>query len=72
MGRSEAILTADPGVASSIPARSHTFVITEKFYGHFPPSAESRRVVFSYKQKYMHEVLVGSLVKLAKEKNFVG
>ena len=71
MGRSEAIPTADPGVASSILARSHTFMITKKFYGH-SPSAESRRVVFSYKQKYMHEVLVGSLVKLAKEKNVVG
>ena len=29
-------LTADPGVASSIPARSHTFVEID-FYGHSPP-----------------------------------
>ena len=32
------------------------------------PSADSRRVVFSYKQKYVHEVLVTRLVKLAQEK----
>ena len=31
----DACLTADPGVASSIPARSHTFV--EIDYGHSPP-----------------------------------
>ena len=31
------------------------------------PSADSR-VVVSYKQKYVHEVLVNRLVKLAKEK----
>ena len=34
----DACLTADPGVASSIPARSHTFV--EIDYGHSPPSAD--------------------------------
>ena len=32
------------------------------------PSADSRRVVFSYKQKYVHGVLVNRLVKLAHEK----
>ena len=31
----DASLTADPGVASSIPAPSHTFV--EIVYGHSPP-----------------------------------
>ena len=31
------------------------------------PSADSRRVVVSYKQKYVHEVLVNRLVKLAQE-----
>ena len=35
----DANLTADPGVTSSIPARSHTFV--EIDYNHSPPSAES-------------------------------
>ena len=35
------------------------------------PSADSRRVVVSYKQKYVHEVLVNCLVKLAQEKSVV-
>ena len=35
------------------------------------PSADSRRVVVSYKGKYVHEVLVNSLVKLAQEKSVV-
>ena len=30
-----------------------------------------RRVVVSYKQKYVHEVLVNCLVKLAQEKSVV-
>ena len=33
-----------------------------------PSSADSRRDVVSYKRKYVHEVLVNSLVKLAQEK----
>ena len=32
------------------------------------PSADSRRVVVSYKQNYVDEVLVNRLVKLAQEK----
>ena len=35
------------------------------------PPADSRRVVVSYKRKYVHEVLVNSLVKLAQEKSDV-
>ena len=35
------------------------------------PSADSRRVVVSYKRKYVHEVLVNHLVKLALEKSVV-
>ena len=43
------------------------------FYGHSPPSAESsRRVVVSYKWKYVHEVLVNCLFKLAQEKVWLG
>ena len=34
------------------------------------PSTDSRNVV-SYKQKYVHEVLVNQLVKLAQEKKVV-
>ena len=43
-----------PGVASSIPARSHTFVEMAILL----PSTDSKRVVVSYKRKCMHEVLV--------------
>ena len=32
------------------------------------PSADSRRVVVSYKRKFVQEVLVNCLVKLAREK----
>ena len=35
------------------------------------PSADSRRVVVSYKQKHVHEVLVNCLVKLVQEKSVV-
>ena len=31
------------------------------------PSADSRRVVVSYKRKYVHEVLVNRLVKLTQD-----
>ena len=67
----DASLTADPGVASSIPARSHTFVeIDHEIISTviLLPSAHSRRVVVSYKRKYVHEVLVNCLFKLAQEK----
>ena len=36
------------------------------------PSADSRRIVVSYKLKYVHEVLVYCLVKLAQEKVWLG
>ena len=65
-------LTADPGVASSMLARSHTFVEVDHEMistAILLPSADSRRVVVvSYKRKYVHEVLVNCLVKLAQEK----
>ena len=35
------------------------------------PSADSRRVAVSYKEKYVHKVLGNCLVKLAKEKSVV-
>ena len=64
-------LTADPGVASSVPAWSHTFVeIDHEIVSTVVllASTDSRRVVVSYKRKYVHEVLVNRLVKLAQEK----
>ena len=64
----DACLTADPGVTSLIQARSHTFV--EIDYGQSPPLSliHPRRVVVSYKRKYVHELLVSCLFKLAQEK----
>ena len=61
-------LTADPGVTSLILARSHTFVEIDLEIISMVillPSADSRRVVVSDKRKYVHEVLVNCLVKLA-------
>ena len=64
-------LAADPGVASLIPARSYTFVEIDReiISTTVPlPSADLKRVVVSYKLKYVQEVLVYRLVKLAQEK----
>ena len=57
-------------VASLIPAQSHTFLeIDLVIISYFSlPLNHSRRVVVSYKQKYVHEVLVNCLFKLAQEK----
>ena len=65
-------LTADPGVASLIPARLYTFVeIDHEIISTviLLPSTDSRRVVGSYKRKCVHEVLVNRLVELTQEKN---
>ena len=68
----DACPTVIPGVASSIPARSHTFVeidheiILRSFSS--LPLMHSRRVVVSYKRKYVHELLVIRLFKPAQEK----
>ena len=68
-------LTADPGVASLIPAWSHTFMEIDHEKNSTAillPSSDSRRVVVSYKWKYEHKVLVNHLVKLAQEKMWLG
>ena len=68
-------LTADTGVVSSILARSHTFMeIDHEIISTvrlFLPLIHSRRVAVSYKQKYVHKVLVNRLLKLAQKKNVV-
>ena len=67
-------MTADPGVESSITAWSHTFVgIDHKIISMtiLLPSADPRRVVVSYKGKYVNEVLVYCLVELAQGKSVV-
>ena len=71
----DACLTADPGVASSIPARYHTFeeidheIISTVIL--LLPLIYSRRVVVSYKRKYVHKLLVNRLLKPAQEKSVV-
>ena len=72
----DACLTADPGVASSIPVRSHTFVeIDHEMISTVIlslPLIHSRRVVVSYKRKYVHKLLVNRLFKPAQEKVWLG
>ena len=71
----DACLTADPGVASSIPVRSHTFMeIDHEMISTvilLLPLIHSRRVVVSYKRKFVHELLVNRLFKPAQEKSVV-
>ena len=63
-----ACLTADPGVTSLIPARSHTFVeIDHEIISMASGMNHSRRVVVNYERKYAHEVLVNHLFKLVQE-----
>ena len=69
----DASLTADPGVASSILAPSYTFVeIDHEIISTviLLPSAESfkKGCCVNYNRKYVHEVLVNCLFKLAQEK----
>ena len=72
----DASLTADPGNASLILAQSHTFeeidheIISTVVL--IPPLNQSRRVVVSYKRKFVHEELVNGLFKLAQEKVWLG
>ena len=72
----DACLTADPGVVSSIPARSHTFVtIDHEIISTvilLLPLIYSRRVVVSYKRKYVQELLVNRLFKPAQVKVWLG
>ena len=63
----DASLTADPGVAISIPARTNTFMeIDHEIISTFIllPSA--------YKRKYVQEVLVNPLFKLAQKNVWLG
>ena len=68
----DAYVIAEPLVVSSIPAWYHTFVeIDHEIISTvilLPPLIHSKRVVVSYKQKYVHQLLVNGLFKLAQEK----
>ena len=65
-------LTEDPGVASSILGRSHTFILIDHEIVSMVillPSADSRSAVScKLKDEYVHEIQVNRLVKLAQEK----
>ena len=64
-------LAAGPGVTSSIPAQSHTFMAIDHeiiSMAILLPYADTRRVVVRYKQKHVYEVLVNQLVQLTQEK----
>ena len=60
-------LTADPGAVSLI--RAGPILISMAV---LLPSADSRRVIFIYKRKYVHKVLVNCLVKLVQEQVWLG
>ena len=64
----DACLTADPGVASSIPARYHTFVEIDHEIISTASADLFKKVVVSYKRKYVHKLLVNRLLKPAQEK----
>ena len=55
-------MIADPGIVSLIQVPFPTFVEIDSeiffFYGHSPPSADSRRAIVGYKRMYVHLVLV--------------
>ena len=67
-----ASLTADPGVTSSIPTRSHTSVETDHEIISMVILLSSAESFKSYKRKYVHEVLVNCLFKLAQEQVWLG
>ena len=69
LAQSVMCLTPDPRVTCSIPAWSHTLVEIDHIIISMVirlPSTDSRRVVVRYKRKYVHEVLVNRVVKLAQ------
>ena len=66
---------ADPGIRSSIPARSHTFVENDNeiiFKVILLSSAESFKKGCCQLQANGHKVLVNGLFKLAQEKVWLG
>ena len=72
----DAKLTADPGVASSIPARSHTFIeIDHEIISTviLLPSAESfMKGCCQLQAKVCARLLVNCLFKLVQEKRWLG
>ena len=56
-------VTADPGAASPAVPYFRRDRSCNDYYGHSLPSADSRRVVISYKRKNVHEVLAQEKVR---------
>ena len=68
----DTFLTADSGVGRLITAQSHTFLKIDREIistAILLPSADSRRVVVSNKQKYVHEVLRKPLSRVCPGKS---
>ena len=72
----DASLTADPGVTSSISARSNTFLeIDHEIISTvilFPSTESYKKGCCQLQAKDVHEVLVNCLFKLAQEKVWLG
>ena len=68
-------LTADPGVASSIPARSHTFVEIDleiiSMVILLPSTDSFKKCLCQLQAKYVHVLLVNRLFKPTQEKSVV-
>ena len=69
----DTFLTADSRVVSLILVRPGVKEIDHEIISTviLQPSPDSRMVAVSYKRKYVHEILVNYLVKLAQEKSVV-
>ena len=71
----DASLTADPGVVSWIPARYHTFVeIDHEIFSKvilLPSPKSFKKDCCQLQGKYVLDVLVNCLFKLAQEKSVV-
>ena len=71
-------VTPNTGFAGSVPIFLHKNVVWGQTFIKFLPSFSSlplnhsRKIVVSYKRKYVHEVQVNCLYKLAQEKIAVG
>ena len=71
--QSVASQNADPGVTSLTPAQSQTFMeIDHEIISTLIPLIQEGLLSTCYKLKYMREVLVNCLVKLAQEKSVIG
>ena len=65
----DASLTADPG--SRVRSLPGPILLWRLITVILIPSAESRRIVVGYNRKYVHELLVNYLFKLAQGKSVV-